>query len=106
MSSCIAGVSFAGWLIALIVWLLPFAEAARFFVIILLTWLVGAAELTHVIAGAIEVFALSWAGEKSWISTVGCYVFPTLLGNIIGGVTLVAALNHAQICAGKEHEEK
>ncbi len=28
--------------------------------------------------------------------------FPTLLGNILGGVSLVAALGHAQVVGGKE----
>jgi formate/nitrite transporter FocA (FNT family) len=27
--------------------------------------------------------------------------FPTLLGNIVGGVSLVAALGHAQVVGGK-----
>jgi hypothetical protein len=29
-----------------------------------------------------------------------------LIGNIAGGVTLVAALNHAQVVAGKSGEEE
>lgn len=29
---------------------------------------------------------------------------PTLIGNIIGGVSLVAALNHAQVTAGGGEE--
>jgi formate/nitrite transporter FocA (FNT family) len=91
---------FAGWLIALIIWLLPFAEAARLWVIILLTYIVGLGHLSHIIAGASEVFALAWAGEKAWTTTLSGYILPTLIGNIIGGVMLVAALNHAQVVAG------
>jgi formate/nitrite transporter FocA (FNT family) len=30
------------------------------------------------------------------------FFFPTLLGNILGGVSLVAALGHAQVVGGKE----
>jgi len=30
------------------------------------------------------------------------YTLPTLLGNVLGGVSLVAALNHAQVVAGDE----
>jgi formate/nitrite transporter FocA (FNT family) len=33
------------------------------------------------------------------------YLVPTLIGNTIGGVTLVAALNHAQVVAGGEGED-
>lgn len=91
---------FAGWLIALIVWLLPFAESARIWVIIFLTYIVGLASLTHIVAGAAEVFVVCWAGEKSWTTTLCGFLLPTLIGNTIGGVTLVAALNHAQVVAG------
>jgi formate/nitrite transporter FocA (FNT family) len=91
---------FAGWLIALIVWLLPFAEAARIWVIIILTYVVALGDFPHIIAGAVEAFALAWEGTASWGSVLGTYIVPTLLGNIIGGVMLVAALNHAQVEGG------
>src|SRR5205807_377474 len=45
---------FAGWIIALLVWTLPFAENARFFVIIALTWIIGVGAFSHVIAGSVE----------------------------------------------------
>lgn len=91
---------FAGWLIALMVWLLPFAEAARVFVIVIVTYVVGLGQLSHVIAGSVETFALAWAGQRGWGEVFGGYLLPTLAGNIVGGVTLVAAINHAQVCAG------
>ena len=96
---------FAGWLIALMVWLLPFAESGRFWVIIFITYLVGLAGLSHVIAGSIEVFTLAAMGQDSWGAALGGFVMPALLGNILGGVMLVAALNHAQVVAGSEEEE-
>ena len=95
---------FAGWLIALLVWMLPYAESSHFFVILLITWLIGVGHLSHVVAGAVEVFALAAAGEKSWGDALGGFVLPALMGNIIGGVTLVAALNHAQVTSGEEEE--
>jgi formate/nitrite transporter FocA (FNT family) len=91
---------FAGWLIALMVWLLPFAESARVLVIILITYLVGLGEFSHVIAGAVEVFTLAAAGGAGWGEVIGGYLVPTLIGNVIGGVMLVAMLNHAQVTAG------
>lgn len=96
---------FAGWLIALMVWLLPFAETARVWVIILITYVVGLGHFSHIIAGAVEVFALAASGEKSWLTVLGGYLAPTLAGNIIGGVTLVAALNHAQVVSGSEGQD-
>jgi len=91
---------FAGWLIAMIVWLLPFAETARVWVIIIITYVVGIAQLSHIVAGAVDVFALAWIGARGWGDVVGSYLVPTLIGNTIGGVTIVAALHHAQIVAG------
>lgn len=92
---------FAGWLIAFMVWLLPFAEAFRVVVIVALTWLVGVAQLTHIVAGSVEVLFLATTGAASIQQVTVGYMLPTLLGNILGGVALVAALNHAQVVAGK-----
>ncbi|HTS66049.1 MAG TPA: formate/nitrite transporter family protein [Candidatus Acidoferrales bacterium] len=88
---------FAGWLLALLVWLLPFAEHARFFVIIALTWMIGVCGFSHIVAGAVEVFYLACGGAASWQQALGGYIVPALIGNIVGGVALVAALNHAQV---------
>lgn len=96
---------FAGWLIALMVWLLPFAEMARVWVIIIVTYFVGLGHFSHIIAGAVEVFAIASAGEKSWLEVFGGFIIPTLIGNILGGVTLVAEINHAQVVAGSEGED-
>jgi formate/nitrite transporter FocA (FNT family) len=87
---------FAGWLLALLVWLLPFAEHARFFVIIALTWMISASGFTHVVAGSVEAFFLASSGLASWPQVLA-YIVPVLIGNIIGGVSLVTALNHAQV---------
>ena len=91
---------FAGWLIALVVWLLPYADHARLAVIIILTWLVGVCGLTHIIAGSLEVMFLVMTGQTSWGAYLAGYMLPTLIGNTLGGVAMVAALNHAQVVAG------
>jgi formate/nitrite transporter FocA (FNT family) len=93
---------FAGWLIALLVWMLPAADAARVWVIVIITYLVGLGGFSHIIAGACEVFALASAGGKPWLTVIGGYIVPVLIGNIIGGVLLVAALNHAQVVGAEE----
>ena len=92
---------FAGWLIALLVWMLPASDTAHVWVIVIVTWLVGAAHLSHVIAGSVEAFYLSALGEQGWGASLGGYVLPALLGNVIGGTALVAALNHAQAVSGE-----
>ena len=92
----------AGWLIALMVWLLPEAGAASPFVIVVITYVVGLAGLAHVIAGSTEVSYAAFIGIVSWSEFAFGFFVPALLGNIIGGVTLVAVLNHGQVQAGQE----
>lgn len=90
---------FAGWLIALMVWMMPYAETAKVWVIILVTYLVAIGHFSHVIAGSVEMFTLAAYGEFSWWEVLIRYTLPTLIGNIIGGVVLVASLNYAQVKA-------
>jgi formate/nitrite transporter FocA (FNT family) len=91
----------AGWLIALMVWLLPFAESARIWVIVILAYLVSLAGLPHVIAGNVESFYLVSSGELSWGHCLGGYLAPSLIGNILGGVALVAVGAHAEFMAAE-----
>ena len=92
----------AGWLIALMVWLLPFAESARVWVIIILAYIVGLAELPHVIAGSVETFYLVSTGALGAGQCFTSYLFPALIGNVIGGVTLVAVGAHAEFFEASE----
>jgi formate/nitrite transporter FocA (FNT family) len=92
----------AGWLIALMVWLLPFAESARVWVIIILTYVVGIGAFAHVIAGSVETLFAVFSAQHSIATFASRFFAPALLGNIIGGVSLVAALAHAQFVAGEE----
>jgi formate/nitrite transporter FocA (FNT family) len=87
---------FAGWLIAMMVWMLPAAESARFFVVIVMTYLVALGKFAHIVAGSADTFYVVWAGAAGWGDYLG-WMLPTLLGNIVGGTTLVAALGHAQV---------
>lgn len=88
---------FAGWLIALVVWLLPYAETARLWVIVILTYIIGIGHLSHGIAGSVEVFTLAFMDGTSWWKAFAYFTVPSLLGNILGGVAIVAVLNHAQV---------
>lgn len=87
---------FAGWLIAMMVWMLPAAESARFFVVVVMTWLVAVAGLAHIVAGSIDVLYVVASGGAPWSVYFG-WMIPALAGNIVGGTTLVAALGHAQV---------
>jgi formate/nitrite transporter FocA (FNT family) len=80
--------------------MLAATDSNRIPIIILMTYIVGLAGLTHIVAGSVEVLFLVMTGAKSWLSAVGGYMIPTLIGNTLGGVALVSALNHAQVIAG------
>jgi formate/nitrite transporter FocA (FNT family) len=70
-------------------------------VIVIMTWLIAAGRFAHVIAGSSEVFYAAWRGEASWADALAGFVLPSLIGNMVGGITLVAALNHAQATSGE-----
>lgn len=88
---------FAGWLIALMVWLLPAADTARVWIIIIMTYLVALGGYAHIIAGSVEIIFAVLSGALNWSNYFLDWMIPTLLGNILGGVSLVAVLAHAQV---------
>jgi len=90
---------FAGWLIALMVWLMPAASTAKFVVIVAVTWLIAIAEFSHVIAGSVEGSLAAMHGAIGWGYYLIGFLVPALVGNSIGGVVFVALLNHAQVKA-------
>ena len=89
----------AGWLIALMVWVLPGSGGSRAAVIVLLTWLVSVAGFAHVIAGSVDASFLVLSDQASAADYLCRFFAPTLLGNAIGGVALVAALNYGQVAS-------
>ena len=91
---------FAGWLIALLAWILGGSRDLPVAVIVAMTYLVGLGHFNHVVAGSVDAAYLVAAGLRPvWYYVAGFFV-PTLVGNVIGGVALVAALNHSQVVSG------
>jgi formate/nitrite transporter FocA (FNT family) len=88
---------FAGWLIALMVWVLPSARSARLFVILFFTFVVGLGHFPHIVAGSVEAAFAVYAGDATLGSCFTGFLLPTLIGNTIGGVALAALLNHAPL---------
>lgn len=86
---------FAGWIIALMVWLLPSSRSARLWVIVFMTWLIALGKLSHIIAGSSEAAWMVLSGHAYLGEYLGRFFLPTLIGNVLGGITLVALLNHA-----------
>jgi formate/nitrite transporter FocA (FNT family) len=88
---------FAGWLIAMMVWLLPSARSARIWTVLLITYVVSLGHLSHIIAGSVEAAYAVLTGAASLQAFALSFMVPTLVGNTVGGVALVAILNHAAI---------
>jgi formate/nitrite transporter FocA (FNT family) len=97
-----AGV-FAGWLMALLAWLLGSTRStgAQIALIWLCTFPISALHFRHSIAGSVEAFYLAAGGQATWGGMLGDFVAPSVLGNAIGGVLLVALLNYGQVAAEK-----
>ncbi|WP_250466782.1 MULTISPECIES: formate/nitrite transporter family protein [unclassified Caballeronia] len=88
---------FSGWLIALMVWLLPSARSARLLTILIVTYTVAVSKLTHVIAGSVEAAYAVMIGAASIGDYFLVFMIPTVIGNMLGGISLVAIVNHAAI---------
>lgn len=87
----------AGWLIALMVWLLPSAGQSRLLLILIITYLVAIMHASHLIAGSVEVAYLVVTGQLGLGGYLGHFFVPTFIGNVVGGTSLVALLNHAPV---------
>ena len=87
----------AGWIVASMVWLVHAARDSitRFATVFALMYLIPAADLFHCIIGACEVLYLAFQGLAGW-GACASFFAAVALGNTVGGVLLVAALNFAQ----------
>jgi len=90
---------FAGWLIALMVWILPSAQSARLLTVLIITYVVALARLSHIIAGSAEAAYNVLSGTASFGQYITHFLIPTLIGNIAGGVLMVSVLNHGSIAS-------
>jgi formate-nitrite transporter family protein len=87
----------AGFLIAALAWMLPNAEGSKFWVILLVTYVIALGDFAHVIAGSVEVFLVLIAGQiTAWHAFVGV-LLPALVGNILGGTALFSLIAYAQV---------
>jgi len=88
----------AGWLMGMLSWLLSSAQDtfSRVVMIFLVTFVISIAGLHHCIVGSIELF-MAFFGHANQITPLQFLKFQALttLGNIIGGVVLVAIVKFA-----------
>lgn len=87
----------AGFLIAMIAWILPNARRQSFLVIAAITYVVSLGGFSHSIVGSDEAFVLMFAGVTDVGRTFGGIILPALIGNLIGGAGIFALLAHAQV---------
>lgn len=87
----------AGWMIALMVWVLPSAGSSGLFVIMLMTYVISLGHFSHIVAGSTEAAFAVFAGSAGVGDYLMRFFLPTLLGNLFGGVALAALLNHAPV---------
>ncbi|WP_343553337.1 formate/nitrite transporter family protein [Pantoea sp.] len=96
-SEMFANAVISGWIIATMVWMFPYAGAAKIVVIVMMTWLVALGDLAHIVVGSVEVLYLVFAGTLPWYEFFWPFALPTLLGNITGGTLIFSLISHAQI---------
>lgn len=87
----------AGFVIAAMVWLLPSAATAQPLIVMLMTFLIAAAEFAHIVAGSLEGFMLVLTGRMEPLAMLTHFVGPVLAGNIIGGTLLFALISYGQV---------
>ncbi len=86
----------AGFLIAALVWMLPSSSSTKFWVIMLMTYIIAIGDFAHIVAGSTEAFLLMINGATSISHGLG-YLLMVGLGNIIGGTGLFALMAYAQV---------
>ena len=87
----------AGWIIGLMVWLLPSAASSRALIIILLTYVIAICQFPHIVAGSVEAAFDVLTGHAGIGDYAWRFFIPTFLGNATGGTILAALLNHAPL---------
>ena len=87
----------SGFLIAAMVWMIPSAESAKFWVITLMTYLIALGNFTHIVAGSMEAYLLVLAGDWHAGHAVLQFFVPVLIGNMVGGTALFALISYAQV---------
>ncbi|MBV9062567.1 MAG: formate/nitrite transporter family protein [Alphaproteobacteria bacterium] len=96
---------FAGWLIALMVWLLPSSSNIRLLVIVFLAYVVALGRFSHIIAGSTDAAYAFLTAHTSLGRYLIDFFVPTLIGNTIGGSLLVGLLNHAPVAPELEKSQ-
>ncbi len=88
----------AGFLIAALVWIMPrMADSGEVMMIVIITYFIGLGDMSHVVAGATELFVMVFQGELSVGHAVTSGILPALAGNVLGGTGIFSAMTYAQV---------
>ena len=87
----------AGWIIAMMVWMMAATEQSRLTIIVICTYLIAIGGFTHIIVGSVEAMYMVFAGETSLVDAALRFALPTLAGNVVGGSLIFALISHAQV---------
>lgn len=90
----------AGWIIAMMVWILAASERSRLAIIVICTYLIAVGGFTHIVVGSAEAMYLVFSGEISFADAVLHFGLPTLAGNVVGGSLIFGLISHAQVRSG------
>lgn len=96
METLVTGIP-AGFLIAAMVWMLPSSRSFEFWVILTVTYVIGIAGFSHVIAGSTEAYLLIFEGRMTLVQGLFGFLLPCFAGNVIGGSLLFALLAYGQV---------
>lgn len=87
----------AGFLIAVVAWILPNGRNQAFWIILAITYVIAVAGFSHSIVGADETFLLLFCGKVDASRAVFGLLIPAILGNLVGGAGLFTLLAHGQV---------
>ncbi len=90
----------AGWIIAMMVWMMAATERSRLAIIVICTYIIAIGGFTHIVVGSVEAMYMVFAGHTSFADAVLRFGLPTLAGNVVGGSLIFALISHAQVRSG------
>ncbi len=96
-TQALAGGVVSGFLIACLVWVAPIVQAAEFWMVLVVTYVIALGGFSHVVVGSAEAWFLVLNGSAGLGGLMLVYLLPALCGNIIGGTGLFTLLAYTQV---------
>ncbi|WP_181408202.1 formate/nitrite transporter family protein [Pararhizobium mangrovi] len=102
----LVGGMISGFLIACLVWLTPTAQAAEFWMVLVITYVIALGGFSHVVVGSAEAWFVVINGDAGFGHVFGGYVLAALIGNVLGGTGLFTLLAYTQVVGELDEESK